>query len=151
MVPPRSLTLHWPRLPVGLCLPSYCRGVNKQLIMKYCFRPMAHWWKWMWVTLVSGLLREGKLVLSIQRKSRRCIASVHAFTNSGWSVIDWEWEGKKTGLLLCVADFAWLTVCVHRVWIVMAQKAQQLLNANCGPQVSWQLMLCQTPEQCKSE
>lgn len=60
-----------------------------------------------------------------------------------------NWDAETTGLSLCGADLAKLTVCIHGVWIVMALKAQQMLGANCGPQVSWQMIFSQTPEQVR--
>lgn len=106
-----------------------------------------------WKSLECALcFRWKKTVLSIQhewiiiiKKGRRGFATLNALTNPGQRT-----ETGRTDLSLFVTDLTGLTVCVRRVWIVVAQKAQHLLGANCWPQVSWLLSLFYFFERVKS-
>lgn len=58
---------------------------------------------------------------------------------------DGNWGRRADRLFFCVADLAELAVCVHRVWIVTAQRLKQLFDAIGRPQVSRQLTFSLTP------
>lgn len=123
------------RVTYGLMSVSSLQGIKRQLKLKDHFHPKKCWWKWMKVTLMCSLLQEENwyLVFSMKR-DRSSLAFSNVLENLGCG--SWNW---RMGSLEFVGDLAELTVCIHIVWTVMAQKAQQLLSANFGPQVSWQL------------